>query len=78
MARDLVGTLRTLASLDLEIIDCLREEGRQSAPGSARARLIEAALAGLSDPLKRPDGGGILPGRGWRGDLFELTRGYRR
>ena len=78
VARDLVGTLRTLAAFDPELIERLRDEAARSMPGSNRARLIDAALAALADPANRPERGGIEPGHGWLCGRFELGRGYRR
>jgi hypothetical protein len=78
MTRDLTGTLRTLAALDVAVIERLRDENGRSMPGSARAQMIQTALAGLVDPSRRPDGGGIAAGHNWQGASFKLGRGYCR
>jgi len=78
VARDLAGTLRTLAALDPAVVERLKEENGRSMPGSARAQVVHAALAGLVDPARRPDGGGIAPGHNWLGAPFEMGRGYKR
>jgi hypothetical protein len=75
-ARDLVGTLRILAALDSAVIERLQAERERSVPGSARAQVIDAALAGLVDPSQRPDGGGIAAGHGWVNALFEPGHNY--
>ena len=78
VARDLVGALHILAALDMAAIERLKDEAKRSVPGSARAQVIEAALAGLVDPGRRPDGGGIAAGHNWVHALFELGRNYER
>jgi hypothetical protein len=78
VARDLAGTLRTLAALDPAVIERLKDENGRSMAGSARAQVVQAALAGLVDPARRPDGGGIGPGHDWSSAPFQLGRGYER
>ena len=78
MTRDLAGTMRMLAALDPAVIDHLTDESRRSLPGSARAQALEAALAGLVAPARRPDRGGIAPGHNWQGAPFQLGSGYER
>jgi hypothetical protein len=78
VARDLAGTLRTLAAFDPAVIERLKDEKERSMPGSARAEMVKAALAGLVDPARRPDGGGIAPGHDWPSAPFKLGRGYER
>jgi hypothetical protein len=78
VGRDLAGTLRTLAALDPAVVDRLKDENGRSMPGSARAQVVKAALAGLVDPARRPDGGGIGPGHDWPSAPFQLGRGYKR
>ncbi|HEX5454568.1 MAG TPA: hypothetical protein VFX06_12310 [Stellaceae bacterium] len=77
-ARDLVGSLRVLALLDPEVIECLEAEGSRSPASSLRGRLVRAALAGLADRARRPDQGGVAAGHGWLDAAFKLGRGYRR
>ena len=76
VARDLVGALRTLAALDPAVVERLEDESRRSTPTSARAQVVQAALAGLVDPARRPDGGGIAPGVDWLGR--PMGQGYER
>jgi hypothetical protein len=76
--RDLAGALRTLAALDPAVIEHLNDENERSLPGSARARVVQAALAGLTDPGRHPDGGGIAPGHNWPNEPFKLGHGYER
>jgi hypothetical protein len=78
VTRDLVGTLRTLAALDPAVIERLRDESGRSMPGSARAQMVQAALAGLADPSRRSDGDGVAPGHNWQSAPFKLGRGYGR
>lgn len=78
VARDLVGALRTLAALDPAVVERLEDESRRSTPTSARAQVVQAALAGLVVPARRPNGGGIAPGHDWLGRPFEMGRGYER
>jgi hypothetical protein len=75
IARDLEGTLRTLAALDPAVVERLKVEKERSMPGSARARVVCAALAGLVNPDRRPDRGGITRGHDWV-NAPELGRGY--
>ncbi len=76
--RDLAGTLRTLAALDSAVIEHLNDENGRSLPGSARAQVVQAALAGLADPSRRPDRGGIGPGHNWPSAPFKAGRDYER
>jgi hypothetical protein len=76
--RDLVGTIRTLAALDPAVIDRLSDENARSIPGSARAQVVQAALAALADSARRPDAGGIRPGHDWPSEPFKLGRNYQR
>jgi hypothetical protein len=78
VARDLAGTLRTLATLDPAVVERLKDENGRSMPGSARAQVVHAALAGLVDSVRRSDCGGIAPGHGWLNAPFVLGRGYER
>jgi len=78
VTRDLAGTLRTLAALDPAVIERLKDENRHSMPGSARAQVVQAALAGLANPAHRPDSGTIAAGHGWVAAPFQLGRGYER
>jgi hypothetical protein len=76
--RDLAGTLRTLAALDSAVIERLNDENGRLLPGSARAQVVQAALAGLADPSRLPDGGGIGPGHNWPTAPFKAGRDYER
>jgi len=78
VARDLVGTFRTLVALDPAVIERLENHKTRSIPGSARARLVQAALAGLAAPAALFDDGGITPGHDWTSPPFVLGRGYER
>jgi hypothetical protein len=78
VTRDLAGTLRTLAALDPAVIERLKDESRRSLPGSVRGQVVLAALAGLVDPARRPDGGEIAPGHNWPSTTLALGRGYER
>jgi len=78
VARDLAGTLRTLAALDPAVIERVRDENGGSIPGSARAQMVQRALAGLADPSRRSDSGKIAPGHNWQSAPFKLGPGYGR
>lgn len=78
VTRDLVGALRSLAALDPTVIERLRDEKGRSMPGSARAQMVDTALAGLADPSRRSDGDGIAPGHNWQSAPFKVGRGYGR
>ena len=76
IARDLEGTLRTLAALEPAVVERLKDEKERSMPRSARAQVVGAALAGLVNPDQRPDRGGITRGHDWVNAPKELGRGY--
>ncbi len=51
----------------------------RSTPASARGQIVRAALAGLVDPVRRPDSAGIAPGHNWLAGPFDLNwDGYKR
>jgi hypothetical protein len=78
VARDLAGTFRTLAALNPAVIERLEDHKTRSAPGSARAQLVHAALAGVGEPAALFDDGGLMPGHDWTSPPFVLGRGYER
>jgi hypothetical protein len=63
--RDFVGALRTLATLELAVVERLHDEIERNATGSTRAQLVRWALKGLAEPAFWPDQGGIAPGHKW-------------
>ncbi len=79
VARDLVGALRVLAAIEPAVVGRLKDEEMRSTPASARGQIVRAALAGLVDPVRRPDSAGIAPGHNWLAGPFDLNwDGYKR
>lgn len=75
VARDLVGTIRTLAVLDAAVLVRLQAEATQAQLPGTHAEVIRAALDALAEPAHRPDCGVIAAGHNGLDQQF-LWRGY--
>ena len=78
VAGDFAGAIRALAALDPVVIERLEHHQARAMPGSAQARWVDAALAGLIGHARPPADGGIKPGHDWTSGQFVLGRGYER
>jgi hypothetical protein len=75
--RDLVGTIRTLAILDADLLERLQREAVAGNSSRLRTDVVALALDGLASSAQRPDRGGVAPGNSGIGQVF-AAKGYER
>ena len=78
--RDFIGTVRTLATLEVTVAERLRDEikceeikcdgVKSDAVGGTRTQLLRQAIEGLAEPASWSDRGGIAPGHKWLNQSF--------